>query len=174
MERDHVDLILEQWSGQRPDLDPSPMGVIARLFRLTRVLERKIDEVFSEFGLIQSGFTVLAALRRAGPPHQLSPSKLHDSLLVSSGAMTNRIDRLEARGLVERVTHPNDRRSVLVALTDEGRTLVDEAVEAVITAEVIMLRTLTSDEQITLTALLRKLSIQHEPSWKGGGTRGNG
>ena len=150
------------------------MGVIARLFRLTRILEREIDEVFSEFGLIQSGFTVLAALRRAGPPHRLSPSKLHGSLLVSSGAMTNRIDRLEARGLVERVTHPNDRRGVLVALTDEGRTLVDEAVEAVIAAEVIMLRTLTSDEQITLTALLRKLSIQHEPSWKGGGARANG
>lgn len=162
MTSDHVDLILEQWTKERPDLDPFPMGVVARLLRVSLLVERQVGEVFSKFGLNQSGFTVLAALRRSGEPFRLSPTQLHNALLVSSGAMTNRIDRLEARGWVERVTDPNDRRGVLVQLTEQGHEVVDEAVEALIEAEVEILKTLTRTEQTELARLLRKLSAALE------------
>ncbi|HET7518828.1 MAG TPA: MarR family transcriptional regulator, partial [Actinomycetes bacterium] len=123
--QDHVDHILEQWAQQRPDLDVSPMGIIGRMSRLSRFLERSIATVLGKYGLNEPQFAVLAALRRAGPPHCLSPTDLYNGLLVSSGAMTNRLDRLAAAGLVERVPDPGDGRSLLVALTGKGQQVIN-------------------------------------------------
>ena len=159
MERDHVDLILEQWIRERPDLDPSPMGVIGRTMRAARSLDRGLQEAFRPFGLAGWAFDVLAALRRSGPPFQLTPTKLAATLMLSSGAMTNRLDNLEGDGLIERLPDPTDRRGVLVALTPKGRALIDEAVAAHVANERRLLGALSPEEQRTLAALLRKLLL---------------
>src|SRR5437773_10256855 len=114
MERkDQVSHILEQWKQVRPDLDVSPMGVIGRLLRLARVLERGLEATFASFGLSRWSFDVLATLRRSGPPYRLSPTQLFQAMMVTSGTMTNRIDRLEQEGLVARFDDPDDRRGIL-------------------------------------------------------------
>jgi DNA-binding MarR family transcriptional regulator len=160
--QDHVDHILDQWSRQRPDLDVSPMGIIGRVFRLSRFLEQSIAEVLATHGLNEPLFAVLAALRRAGPPHCLSPTDLYNSLLVSSGAMTNRLRRLEHAGLVERMPDPHDGRSLLVALTPKGQKVIDEAVDAHTANEHRLLAALAPSDREALTDLLRRLLLQFE------------
>ena len=160
--QDHVDHILEQWAQQRPDLDVSPMGIIGRMSRLSRFLERSIAAVLTRYGLNEPQFAVLAALRRAGPPHTLSPTDLYNGLLVSSGAMTNRLERLAAAGLVERVPDPGDGRSLLVALTDKGQTVINEAVAAHTANEHRLLSSLTATERAQLADVLRRLLLQFE------------
>lgn len=162
MTEDYVDQILQQWQNERPDLDVSPMGVIGRLSRLTRHLEKSIDETFQRHGLGVGGFDVLAALRRSGKPYRLSPTELYNSLLISSGAMTNRIDRLEELSLVERAPDPNDRRGVSVALTPKGKKTIDTAVTDHIKKEHDLLSRLTPREQKQLADLLRKLLVQFD------------
>src|SRR3954451_23887300 len=125
--RDEVDRLLEAWRRERPDLDVAPMEVLSRVSRLARHLDRARSQAFETHGLESWEFDVLAALRRAGVPYQLSPGRLLKETLVTSGTMTNRVDRLAARGLVERLPDPHDRRGVLVRLTPEGRTAVDGA-----------------------------------------------
>ena len=122
---DHVDELIAQWRRERPDVDVSPMAVVARISRLSRILDRKVDEMYARYGLNQSQFGVLAALRRTGPPYCLSPTDLYNALLITSGAMTNRLERLASAGYIERIPDPTDGRSMLVALTSEGRRLVD-------------------------------------------------
>ncbi|MEV8631115.1 MarR family transcriptional regulator [Streptosporangium sp. NPDC051023] len=122
---DAIDVILEQWRRERPDLDLSAMEVFARLARVTRISESAVERVFARHGLRQGEFDVLAALRRSGPPYTLIPSELSAVLMMSRAAMTNRIDRLEKAGLVERSLDPADRRSFRVALTEEGRRVID-------------------------------------------------
>lgn len=126
MEPDQIDVILEQWRKERPDLDLTPMGVFGRISVLARVLESRVDTVFTAHRLRQGEFDVLTALRRSGPPYTLIPSELSAMLMMSRAGMTNRIDRLVAAGYVERTVDPADRRSFRVALTDEGRRVVDE------------------------------------------------
>jgi DNA-binding MarR family transcriptional regulator len=162
MTADHLDEILNQWQRERPDLDASPMGVIGRLSRLTRHLERSIDETFQRHGLGVGGFDVLAALRRSGEPYRLSPTELYSSLLISSGAMTNRIDRLEELGLVERAPAPHDRRGVFVALTPKGKKTIDAAVTDHVVKEHALLSALDPKEQKQLADLLRKLLVQFD------------
>lgn len=162
MTEDYVDHILHQWARERPDLDVSPMGVIGRLSRLTRHLERSIEETWQAHGLGVGGFDVLAALRRSGKPYRLSPTELYNSLLISSGAMTNRIDRLEQQGLVSRAPDPHDRRSVLVALTPKGKKTIDTAVSEHTTREHNLLSALNASERKKLAELLRKLSVSFE------------
>lgn len=159
IERDRVDTILEAWQEQRPDLDLSAMGVIARISRASRILERLIEAVLADFGINEPGFGVLAALLRAGPPHKLTPTELFSSLLISSGAMTNRLDRLTEAGLVSREPDPNDRRSMLVALTPEGLALINEAVTAHTENELQLLAPFTTEERAEFAALLRKLLV---------------
>lgn len=159
MEQDHVDLILEQWARERPDLDASPMGVIGRTMRASRSLDRGLQEAFRPFGIAGWAFDVLATLRRSGPPFRLTPTALSETLMLSSGAMTNRLDHLERAGLIERLPDPADRRGVLVALTPEGRTLIDEAVAAHVANEHRLLGALSPEERQTLAALLRKLLL---------------
>jgi DNA-binding MarR family transcriptional regulator len=162
MERDHIDKILEQWARERPDLDVSPVGVIGRVERLARYLERATQKTFTQYKLTAGEYDVLAALRRTGPPHRLSPTELFSTMIVSSGAMTNRLDQLERAGWVERLRDPNDRRGVLVQLTPQGRSLIDDAVVVQVANERRLLSMLSGPELETLADLLRKLLLSFE------------
>ena len=159
---DHVDHLVEQWRHARPDIDTSPMEVIARISRLCRILERRLEAVYSEYGLNQAQFGVLAALRRAGPPYCLSPTALYNSLLISSGAMTNRLDRLTAAGYVRRVPDANDGRSLLVALTPEGKRVIDRLLVQHYKNEHRLLAALSPEDRKTLASTLRRLLIEFE------------
>ncbi|MDF8352890.1 MarR family winged helix-turn-helix transcriptional regulator [Ensifer adhaerens] len=153
---DRVDRILAQWHRERPDLDVSAMGLLGRLSRVSTHIAREIEKSFSERGLNASSFDVLATLRRSGPPYRLSPGELLDTTMVSSGTMTNRIDQLEKAGLVERITNPEDRRGVIIALTDEGLRRVDEAATAHVANQHRVVSALSPEERVVLNALLRK------------------
>lgn len=162
MKSDPVDRILQQWQRERPDLDVSPMGIIGRMTRLAKHLERAIQETFSDYGLNVGEFDVLATLRRSGQPYQLSPTELFNTLMVSSGTMTHRIDRLEQAQLVQRIPDPDDRRGTLILLTEKGRILIDAAVTAHVENEHKILSALEASEREALTPLLRKLLLSFE------------
>lgn len=155
--RDHVDRLVAQWAGERPDLDTAPLAVSARVTRLARLLERASSRLLEGTDLHEGELSVLAALRRLGPPYALTPTDLYRSLLLSSGAMTNRIDRLERAGLVRRERSESDRRRVLVALTDKGRATIDELMDANVALLADELAILDRDEQRQLADLLRRL-----------------
>ena len=159
---DEVDRIVEAWSRERPDLDFAPLQVLSRVGRLAKHLDRARRAAFGASGLESWDFDVLSALRRAGAPYELSPKALIQQTLVSSGTMTNRIDRLVERMLVERRTDPSDGRGVLVSLTGEGRQRVDTAISALVAAETIVLENLAPLEQDRLAGLLRKLSLDFD------------
>lgn len=161
-EKDHVDIIVKQWKSERPDLDVSPMEVIGRISRLSRILEKDLKPIFSKYGLQSGEFDVLAALRRCGKPYQLKPTELFKSVMLTSGAMTNRLDRLESAGLITRKADPNDRRSSLVSLAAKGLKLIDRAVADHYANEQQLLGTLNKSERKTLTHLLRKLLLDFE------------
>lgn len=160
--QDGVALILEQWAKERPDLDASPMGVIGRIFRLSHIFQQEVQEVFSSFGLHRGEFDVLATLRRTGKPYRLNPSDLSNALMVSSGGMTNRLDRLEKAGLVVRRPDPADRRGTQVGLTEEGLLLVDEIVTEHVSNEHRLLSALGEAEREALADLLRTLLLSSE------------
>ncbi len=162
MQSDPVDKILAQWRQERPDLDVSPMGVIGRVTRLAKHLEQAIQETFSEFGLTVGEFDVLATLRRSGRPHQLSPTELFNTLMVSSGTMTHRIDRLEQAALVQRIPDPSDRRGTQIQLTEKGFNIIERAVEAHVINEQRILGVLEESEREVLTQLLRKFLVSFE------------
>jgi len=162
MKSDPVDKILAQWQRERPDLDVSPMGIIGRVGRLSKHLERSLQETFSEFGLTVAEFDVLAALRRSGQPYRLSPTELFNTLMVTSGTMTHRIDRLEQTDLVKRIPDMNDRRGLLIELTDKGFNLIERAVEAHVMNEHRILSVLDQSERQDLAQLLRKLLVAFE------------
>ena len=167
-EKDEVDRIVEAWGQQRPDLDFSPLEVLSRVDRLSRHLDRARRTAFQRSDLEPWEWDVLSALRRAGEPFQLSPKALLQQTLVSSGTMTNRIDRLVARRLVQRKSDPVDGRSVLVTLTDDGRIRVDAAITRLVDAEAVLLSVLTRPERDRLAVLLRRLSLEFD------GASGNG
>ena len=158
-ENDEVDRIVDAWHDARPDLDFAPLQVLSRVKRLAGHLEQARRASFAHAELESWEFDVLAALRRAGGPQELSPKELLLQNRVSSGTMTNRIDRLEQRGLVERRTHPGDGRGILVALTGDGLNRVDTAITRLLDAESELLGTLSPDDVGQLTGLLRRLSI---------------
>ncbi|MER7608417.1 MarR family transcriptional regulator [Nocardioides sp. NPDC127503] len=157
--RDEVDDLSEAWAHERPDLDLGPVEIFSRLSRLSRHLDLARRDAFSGSGIESWEFDVLAALRRAGDPYELSPGRLLRETLVTSGTMTNRVDRLASRGLVERLPDPADRRGVLVRLTPDGKATVDSAFEALLAAEREFLDGLSGDQQIQLTDLLRRLLV---------------
>ena len=156
---DEVDRIVAAWNTQRPDLDFSPLEVLSRVDRLSRLLDRARRDVFRRSDLETWEWDVLSALRRAGAPFQLSPKQLLQQTLVSSGTMTNRIDRLVGRRLVRREADPDDGRSVLVTLTDDGRVRVDAAITRLVDAEATLLSALGRSDRERIAALLRKLSL---------------
>lgn len=155
--RDAVDDILAAWRVVRPDLDLKAMGIIGRFGRSAAHIQRAVESELQKFGLAIADFDVLASLRRAGPPHRLTPTQLYRNLMITSGTMTNRLDKLEERGLVTRHDDPNDRRGILVSLTPEGLRMADSAVTAHVANEAGILSGLTASEQATLDGLLRKL-----------------
>ncbi|GGE82066.1 MarR family transcriptional regulator [Stappia taiwanensis] len=160
---DQVDRILAQWRAERPDLDVADMGTIGRLKRLQAQLGKGMDRVFEAHGLNAASFDVLATLRRAGPPYALSPSDLVAWTMVTSGTMTNRIDRLEKAGLVRRDRNPEDGRGFVVALTEAGFALIDAAVSAHVDNQHRMMAPLTPEERRTLDRLLAKWLAGFEP-----------
>lgn len=150
---------MRDWEHARPDLDFSPLHVFSRVKRIAKQLDavRKIAFAGAELELWE--FDVLSALRRAGEPHRLSPKQLLASNLVSSGTMTNRIDRLVARGLVTRDTDPHDGRGILVTMSDRGRELVDAAIERLVAAEAALLASVSDDDRESLASALRDLAL---------------
>lgn len=157
--RDEVDELAEAWARERPDLDLSPVAVFSRLSRLSRHLDLARRDAFSASGIEAWEFDVLAALRRAGAPYELSPGRLLHETLVTSGTMTNRVDRLAARGLVERYPDPEDRRGVLVRLTPDGKEAVDAGFTRLLGTEQDFLTALTLQQADELANLLRRLLL---------------
>ncbi|GHE57505.1 MarR family transcriptional regulator [Streptomyces vinaceus] len=156
---DGVDRITEQWRAVRPDLDTSPMDVIGRLSRASRLLEAGIKENLTAHGVEPWEFDVLATLLRSGPPHVLSAGELSSAAMVSSAALTNRIDHLVKKGFVERAVDPTHRRRVLISLTDTGRELTHRLVEHHLAGEELQLAGLTKAERTLLTGLLRRVLL---------------
>lgn len=157
---DHVDGILEQWGRERPDVDASPMGIIGRVHRLADILHAHLRPVFADAGLLPGDFDVLASLRRSGEPFELTPGQLGASTMITSGAVTKRVDRLAAQGLLQRSPDPaGDGRSKPVRLTEAGHQLVDRLLPHHVANERRLLASLSEVEQATLTSLLRTWSI---------------
>lgn len=160
--KDEVERIVSAWENARPDLDFAPLEVFSRLLRLARKLDKVRSEVFRRSELELWEWDVLSALRRAGEPYQLSPKHLISENAVSSGTMTNRIDRLCERGLVSRSAAPGDGRSILVTLTESGKTRVDAAITRLVDAEAELLQPLSKGERERLARLLNKLTFSFE------------
>ncbi|MET9342240.1 MULTISPECIES: MarR family winged helix-turn-helix transcriptional regulator [unclassified Nonomuraea] len=152
---DAVDAVIAQWGRERPDLDVWPMGVVGRISRLSRLLGHGLKEFFAEHGLENFEFDVLATLRRSGPPYELTAGALLKAAMVTSGAITNRIDKMEAKGLVERIRDSDDRRSVRIRLTPRGYALVDELIGLHVANEARMLAALAPEQREQLCGLLR-------------------
>lgn len=164
---DEVDHVVSAWRAQRPDLAVDSMQVWSRIHRLSALLDTHRKRCFSDRGLESWEFDVLAALRRAGEPHRLSPGRLLAETHVTSGTMTHRIDRLKSRGLVARLRNPEDGRGALVELTVQGRCLVDDAIGALIDLEESLLGEWARIDQDTLAGLLRRLltdAVTKEPT----------
>ena len=160
---DGVDAIIGQWRHERPDLDTSPMGVIGRISRLCREIERRLEPVYAASGLEPGWYDVLATLRRAGPPYRVRPTDFAETLMLTSSGTTKRLDRLEAAGHITRERDPSDRRGVLIALTPQGRSLIDNAAGKHLANERRILSGLSAEEQLQLADLLRKLSLTLPP-----------
>jgi DNA-binding MarR family transcriptional regulator len=157
--RDEVDDLVAAWHTQRPDLDVEPLQVLSRVSRLARHLDIARRSAFASHDLESWEFDVLSALRRAGPPFQLTPGALLRATLVTSGTMTNRIDRLAASGFVRREPDPKDRRGVLVTLTEEGKAVVDAALANLLDSERELLAGLDRGQRQVLADLLRTLLV---------------
>jgi len=156
MTDDQIDEVLGRWRSSRPSIDTGPLEVTGRLSRIGPLLGRRQEAVFSRFGVNRGEVGALSALRVTGPPHRLSPTRLGKGLMMSSAGMTSRIDRLERRGFVRRLPDPDDRRGVLIELTDQGRETVDAAVAALTTSDRQLVERLDPSEFAQLEALLRK------------------
>jgi DNA-binding MarR family transcriptional regulator len=159
---DQVDGIVAAWRRERPDLDVSPLEVLSRVSRLARHLDLARRHAFDRWGLVAWEFDVLSALRRSGEPYQLSAGDLVRQTLVTSGTMTNRIDRLLARGMVARAASESDRRTVLITLTTQGREVVDSALADLVDDEKDLLSGLSAPEREALAGALRRLLAPFE------------
>src|ERR1700675_2418712 len=157
MQDDLTDRVLGGWQGARPELEVGALQVTGRLSRIGPLLAKRQESVFGRFGLNRGEAGALSALRIAGPPHRLSPTRLARGLMLSSAGVTGRIDRLERRGLVRRLPDPDDRRGVIIELTDQGLEVVDAAVAAIAISDRQLLERLDAEEIARLEAILRKL-----------------
>jgi DNA-binding MarR family transcriptional regulator len=164
MDPDATDRLIDRWAVVRPDLGVGGSQVTGRLSRLGRHVAQLEEDAFGQFGLSRGEVGVLGALRVAGPPHRLSPTRLGRGLMLSSAGVTSRLDRLERRGLVVRLPDPEDRRGVIVELTPTGLELVDRAVGAHANVDRLLLSRLDDEEVATLEALLRKVISTVEPA----------
>ncbi len=160
--RDRVDELRAEWARERPDIDTSPVAVVARIGRAARFLDNGLDDYFAHHGISRPSWDILATLRRSGPPFRLSPTELYRAVMRTSGAMTRRIDTLERAGWVSRLPDPSDRRGIMVQLTPEGLALVDAVAEGHVENERRLLAPLSEDEQRILADLLKKLLLGFE------------
>jgi DNA-binding MarR family transcriptional regulator len=156
---DHVDRLRRQWTRELPDLDTEPMAILGRAYRLTNLVRSGIEATFASFGLDRGEFDVISTLRRSGPPYRLTPTELYTSLMISSGGLTHKLDRLERAGLIQREKSPQDGRSVLVALTEAGMARAEAAFRTDMANESVPLRALDMREREMLAGLLRKLIV---------------
>jgi DNA-binding MarR family transcriptional regulator len=154
---DAVDRIAEQWHQERPELDTEPMAVFGRIYRLSRAMGDRIEQAYARFGIGRGEFDVLATLRRSGEPYSLSPTSLAESLMLTTGGMTGRLDKLQKAGLVDRCPDPNDRRALKACLTDKGRAVVDEALTAGLVVQSEALEHLPPADRSVLADHLRAL-----------------
>lgn len=166
---DHVDRLRRQWARELPGLDTEPMTVLGRAFRLSNLVRPSIEATFAGFGLDRGEFDVIATLRRSGPPYRLTPTEMYAALMISSGGLTHRLDRLEKAGLIRREKSPHDGRSVQVALTEAGAARAEEAFRADMANEAAFLQALDARERAALAGLLRKLilGIENDPAQNG-------
>lgn len=155
--------MIEAWHHREPDLDVAPLAVVGRLLRCAAHLERAIEAALGPLGLSYGDFDVINTLRRRGDPAGTNPKLLAASALITSGAMTSRLDRLERAGLLVRRPDPSDRRAVLVQLTDEGEALAKRAVDAVLEADRRFLEPLDADQRSTVAANLKRILLHVEP-----------
>jgi DNA-binding MarR family transcriptional regulator len=151
-----INNIIKQWNNERPDLDVSSMGLIGRFKKINSLLVKEMDKTFTDYDLNHASFDVLATLRRSGKPYALSPNELLATMMVTSGTMTNRIDRLVKAGLVKRIANPNDGRGFIISLTDSGFSLIDKAVTAHVETQTKLTSGLSAKEQQQLNELLSK------------------
>lgn len=166
---DHIDRLREQWRREVPELDTSPMAVIGRARRITLRLRPGIEAIFARHGLDAGEFDVISTLRRAGAPWRLTPTELYRTLMISSGGLTARLSRLEAAGLIRRREAEEDKRSLLVELTEAGRDKAEAAFREDMALEKRLLAGLSAREQEELAALLRKLALSLESEGAGAG-----
>ena len=157
-EQDHVDRLRGQWARELPDLNTEAMAILGRAMRITNMVRPSIEATFAGFDLDRGEFDVIATLRRSGPPYRLTPTDMYTSLMISSGGLTHRLDRLEKAGLIRREKSPHDGRSMLVVLTDKGIALSEEAFRTDMANELKFLDVLDAGEREALAALLRKLT----------------
>ena len=155
--KDAVDAIIDQWAAVRPDLDTKAMEVFGRIHRLSRMMGDRTEKAYAPYGISRGEFDVLATLRRSGEPYTLSPRQLSATLMLTTGGMTGRLDKLERAGLLRRSPDPHDRRGLQVTLTEKGLTLIDEAVTAGLAAQTEALSTLDDEQADRLADLLREL-----------------
>ncbi|MBC8953630.1 MarR family winged helix-turn-helix transcriptional regulator [Xenorhabdus sp. PB62.4] len=160
MKYDHVDRLLIQWEQQRPDLDSSSMGVIGRLCRVNKIIEQRLQHAFKEHGLSAIEFDILATLRRNNMP--MTPTEMYQSVMLTSGAMSTRIEHMVQRGLIVRIANEEDRRSCKISLTPEGKALIDKAVESHLENQKNILESLTETQQEQLATLLRDWLLANE------------
>ena len=156
-EADRIDRLIAEWRTERPELDAAPMAVVGRLLSIGRRLEARANAALRPLGLHYTDLDVLATLRRGGRPYRRTPTELRDSVLITSGAMTACLDRLERNGLVSRVADPEDRRSSAAELTTEGRKLIDRAIAIRFEEAAASLTALSESERARLGSLLKKL-----------------
>jgi len=155
--KDRIDEIVAQWTREVPDADFRDMALVGRIQRAAQFLRPRLDEVHARFGLSGGLFDVLATLRRSGKPYRLSPTELYKWLMLTSGAVTNRLDRLESAGLIRRVDDPKDRRGSLVELTAKGKSLIDQALVEHLANEKHLLSTVSAATRNEMSTLLRTL-----------------
>ncbi|MDC9581652.1 MarR family transcriptional regulator [Xenorhabdus sp. PR6a] len=160
MKYDHVDRLLMQWEQQRPDLDPSSIGVIGRLCRINKIVEQRLQHAFKKHDLSGIEFDILATLRRNNTP--VTPTEMYQSVMLTSGAMSTRIEHMVQRGLIERIANEKDRRSCKIFLTPKGKALIDKAVESHLENQKAILEPLTDTQQEQLATLLRDWLLANE------------
>lgn len=161
-QKDEIDRVRGQWKQEKPDLDTSPMETIGRILRTQFLLTTPMRQLFSKHGIDWGGFDVLATLRRSGPPYRMTPTRLYQELVLTSGAMTHRMDALEQAGLIARKPDPQDRRIMMACLTPKGRQAIDRAMTDHMAAEAKVAAHLTKSERATLARLLKKLLLEME------------
>ncbi|WBO66325.1 MarR family winged helix-turn-helix transcriptional regulator [Streptomyces camelliae] len=155
--RDPVDAIIDQWAAVRPDLDTKAMEVFGRIYRLSRTMGDRMEKAYQPYGVSRGEFDVLATLRRAGEPYTLSPRQLSATLMLTTGGMTGRLDKLEKAGLLRRSPDPHDRRGLQVTLTDKGLDIIDQAVGAGLAVQTQALASMDAEQADQLADLLREL-----------------